>query len=311
MRPESNEQEEPIKRRKTTGRRRAACQTCSLRKVRCSNERPVCSQCRDTASECTYDTLADKSITLDGVVQILSSQIHDLSQQMAALSKVNTNEAVPPIAVTSSVPLGQIRDRSGSNETFQSAQHFKDFAHIPPHRTTADEVLIWPIFDNAYPTNSFIQYYLGGSATSINHNGQAIDEEIEIVPYSSEVPPLDEHKIPHLVNSFLINVHTKNPILDVETLVRKSREYAVRGLGWDGYSCLLLLACALGMIAKPFGTEHAAIDLDMPIDQARQLASPVVDKCKADNCFISATRRLGGFRPSMSTAHCYFFAGGM
>lgn len=130
-----------------------------------------------------------------------------------------------------------------------------------------------------------------------------------ILPLSSNVAPLDEQRIPSLIDRFLENVHTKNPILDVETLVRKSRSYASKGLGWDGYSCLLLTACALGLVAKPFGSEQEQLDPYASIEAVREVVAPPRDREQADNCFVQASRRLGGLRPSVLAAQCYFFAG--
>lgn len=311
MRTESDERQVVSnKRRKTTGRRRAACQTCALRKVRCSNERPVCSQCQSTDSQCTYDSSVDDSLTLDRAVHILSSQINDLTQQVTGIARLLPVHPATSLSEAHNVSTNSVHARLDTQEGGQNAQPFKDFAHIPPHKTTADEVLLWPIFDHAYPSNYLIAHWLGGQHSSTTVDEQVLDD-VEVVPYSSDAPPLDEHKIPSLVNCFLENVHTKNPILDVETLVRKSRECAIRGLSWNGYSCMLLLACALGTIAKPFGSEHGAIDTEIPIEQARLLAAPWMDKQRADNCFILATRRLGALKPSVLAAHCHFFAGGM
>lgn len=123
--------------------------------------------------------------------------------------------------------------------------------------------------------------------------------------------PLDEQRIPLLVDRFLENVHTKNPILNVENLVKQSREAAQKGLGWNASSCLLLLACALGHVAKPFGTEAEALDYDLNLEAARHIACPLKDRQQAENCFVLACRRLGLLRPGILSAQCYFFAGGM
>lgn len=140
---------------------------------------------------------------------------------------------------------------------------------------------------------------------------QANDGDVDesIVPLSNHIAPLDEQRIPNLIDRFLENVHTKNPVLDVETLVKKSRSYATRGLGWDGYSCLLLVACALGLVAKPFGSEQEALDVRISIDSAREIAAPSREREQADNCFVQAVRRLGSLRPSVLAAQCHFFAG--
>jgi hypothetical protein len=133
---------------------------------------------------------------------------------------------------------------------------------------------------------------------------------------SKGLTPPDDEQIPALVDRFLTNVYTKNPILDVERLVKHGRQCADRGVGWDGWSCLVLLACALGSVAKPF-------------DRSLQLAKPVPEEGKeeggagmssarvykrelqqGESCFTLACRRLGSLKYSMLGAQCHFFAGG-
>lgn len=49
--------------RSKTGRRKAACQTCSVRKIRCDGDRPACSSCQTTGSACVYTNEPDTSLT--------------------------------------------------------------------------------------------------------------------------------------------------------------------------------------------------------------------------------------------------------
>ena len=122
----------------------------------------------------------------------------------------------------------------------------------------------------------------------------------------SSLAPLEEERIPQLVDTFLQNVHTKNPVLDVETLVLKSREAATHSLGWDAWSCFLLLACAFGSIAKPFGAWE-----ELSQDEI-YTKNPATTKelQQGENCFVLACRRLGLLKQTMLAAQCHFFAGG-
>lgn len=315
MESEDDGREQPSKRRKTTGRRKTACHSCSLRKIRCNNERPTCAQCQTTGSKCVYSNEPDEALTLNRVVEILSSQIDELTNKVDNFAASSATQL--PVRSSQQIERGHLPlEHSNDSDTHFSVNHVitqqpqpsRDFAHIPPHRTTADEVLIWPIFDGAFPSNYLIDPHLGYKLSS----GGAFDdhEQAEILQISHDVAPLDEQRIPALVDKFLENVHTKNPILDVENLVRKSREYASKGLSWDGYSCLLLMACALGLVAKPFGSETEALDSHMSIEDARQISAPSKERSQADNCFVQGSRRLGSLRPSVLSSQCYFFAGG-
>lgn len=129
---------------------------------------------------------------------------------------------------------------------------------------------------------------------------------------SGLVPPNDE-QIPMLVDKFLQNVHTKNPILDVEELVRQARIIANDGLGWNAWSCLILLAAALGTIAKPF--EAAMISTPVEPRTSAPFTADVPatreNLQQAESYFILACRRLGTLKHSIIGVQCYFFAGGL
>lgn len=122
--------------------------------------------------------------------------------------------------------------------------------------------------------------------------------------------PPNEEMIPLLVDRFLENVHTKNPVLDVEQLVKQSRIIASRGLGWDAWSCLVLLAAALGTIGKPF--DAAVTTTPMGVNSSWINDAPATPKelQQAESYFALACRRLGSLKHSILGAQCYFFAGG-
>lgn len=309
--------EQPNKRRRVTGRRKTACQTCASRKVRCSNDRPICLQCQNSSSDCVYLGEVNDELTLERVVEILSSQIQILTQKVDSLSMSSSYQPQNGASVAELAPMhmmfqpeNSFGDEAQSQFVAEGNQAARDFAHIPAHRTTADEVLTWPIFENAFPANYLIDYHLGSKLENGFDAFNPNDENVDIVGISHNVAPLDEQRIPYLVDRFLENVHTKNPILDVEQLVRKAREYASHGLTYDGWSCLLLLASALALVSKPFGSEIEALDDNMSIEQARELAAPARERLQADHCLLQASRRLGSLRPSLLGAQCYFFTGG-
>lgn len=122
-----------------------------------------------------------------------------------------------------------------------------------------------------------------------------------------------------LIDRFLQNVHTKNPILDVEALIKHGRYCAEFGPGWDARSCLVLMTCALGAVAKPFGgtmPPNAGVYTSpnepyaygqQPISSAAYCAEELE---QGEACFTQACRRLGSLKYSLLGAHCYFFAGG-
>ena len=133
-------------------------------------------------------------------------------------------------------------------------------------------------------------------------------KEDTFTPFGSFKPPQEE-RIPILIDNFLQNVHTKNPVLDVEALVRQGLVAAEQGLGWDAWSCLVLIACALGHISKPFSVAEGEADI-RGLERAESIQIFGKDLEGADSYFLLASRRLGTLKPTMLGAQCYFFAGG-
>lgn len=103
-------------------------------------------------------------------------------------------------------------------------------------------------------------------------------------------------------------------MLDVEQLVKNSRLIASQGIGWDAWSCLVLLASALGTIAKPFdaAVSVAPTSVEGIVETTWITDAPTTPRelRQADSYFLLACRRLGCLRHSILGSHCYFFAGG-
>ncbi|TKA78035.1 hypothetical protein B0A55_02115 [Friedmanniomyces simplex] len=123
-----------------------------------------------------------------------------------------------------------------------------EFLQIPAQRTTADAVLRWEVFEDRYPPSALVGIHFTREG-GIGQDSLSVDETFTV---RNGVLAPNEEQIPGLIESFLRNVHTKNPVLDAEQLVRQARIIASDGLGWGAWSCLVLLAAALGRIAKPF-----------------------------------------------------------
>lgn len=311
------------KRRRTTsevktGRRIAACQPCRLRKSKCDGRRPVCALCSSTEKECIYLNEPDDTLTLNGLANIVAKQFESIAEKLDRLEAATLTR--PPVAYedlpalpaghvtgTALLQLSQDHSTGLEQDLFESA---RDYSHIPPHCTTADTVLTWPIFENKFVDNYLIRPLLSSLHDVDPDEYNQSDDALLFTPFSQHAP-LDERQIPYLVDCFLENVHTKNPILDVVALVKSSREAALRGLAWNAQSCLLLLACALGLVAKPFGSESRAMDDDVSLDAARYIAAPTREREQAENCWVQASRRLGMLKPSIMGSQCHFFAGGM
>jgi hypothetical protein len=182
---------------------------------------------------------------------------------------------------------------------------------------SADTVLQWAIFQGKHSRDSLINGLFqaqDGNSSSLRESSKLPTPD-EDVRFTGLHPP-DDERIPYLIDSFLQNVHTKNPILDVESLVKHGRKCAQHGVGWDGLSCLVLLTCALGSVAKPFDTsiaQHAALrgeETDIPSSSASSSNIYAQELQQAESCFTLACRCLGSMKHTILGAQCHFFAGG-
>jgi hypothetical protein len=159
-------------------------------------------------------------------------------------------------------------------------------------------VLTWPIFQGRFEPNYLVQPLLSDPEVADPHPYAETTPERDNYSLKNSVGPLDDEKIPGLVDSFLQNVHTKNPVLDVDTLIQKSRQASIHGLGWDAWSCCILLASALGAVAKPFRD-----------DPASPRVASLQELHMGEQCFVLACRRIGLLKQTMLAAQCHFFAG--
>jgi hypothetical protein len=102
---------------------------------------------------------------------------------------------------------------------------------------TIEETLLWPIFEYHGGVNSSIDAVLDdsdgeGYADTEHANSDAGRPR----PYARQ--GLDDgYTVRKLTESFLRNVHTKNPILDPNQLRARAAGLVENGLGWDGETC--------------------------------------------------------------------------
>ncbi|KAF2486258.1 hypothetical protein BDY17DRAFT_321070 [Neohortaea acidophila] len=303
----------PIK--TTNTRRKTACQACRLRKIKCDAVRPTCGICKASDAMCKYTDPLPEKLTIDSATDLLSNKLDRLQDDIEKLRTLVHQGGGSSIFNDFQAPTEDDRT-SQANLTRQSsaiytAEPSKDFLPIPAARTTADTVLTWPVYEGKYQQSALICVLF--EPLKARSSGAFPSECDSFTVPGGLIPPVEE-SIPHLVDRFLENVHTKNPVCDVEELVRQSRLIAVNGLSWDAWSCLVLLACALGTIAKPF---DAAVNVvprasgDMAAETSWIADAPTTPRelQQAESCFVLACRRMGTLKHSILGSQCYFFAG--
>ncbi|KAK1081297.1 hypothetical protein LTR33_004810 [Friedmanniomyces endolithicus] len=298
--------------RKVTSRRRNACQSCRLRKVKCDAVRPTCGICEASGCICCYTDPLPEKVTLESATELLYGKLTKLQDGVDKLQELAQRQEDHGQTGTGQHSEGHIDSASAPAQV--DAEHItessSEFLQIPAQRTTADAVLRWEVFEDRYPPSALVGIHFTREG-GIGQDSLSVDETFTV---RNGVLAPNEEQIPGLIESFLRNVHTKNPVLDAEQLVRQARIIASDGLGWGAWSCLVLLAAALGRIAKPFDGAVAMPNSPGADDRSGFVwstdpANTAEELEEAESYFVLGCRRLGGLKHSLLGSQCFFVAG--
>ncbi|CAI7673216.1 unnamed protein product [Penicillium pancosmium] len=258
--------------RKRESRTRAptACQTCRLRKTRCDNARPTCSYCAIQGVGCIFPETSPHPTQTN-----FESSNHEILQRLGHITSLLEDIKQGGGCFSCHNNRGDtaaIEDRAGDHDPLTLYA-----------TNSAEYMLRWPIYNNVITdAEKNIRSFLLDSLEN---------------QYEPPIPPprtlgvgsfLDY--IRHLCRRYIRLVHRRNPIVDVERLERYAREVTIQGLGWDGPSCQVLMACALACCTSIF------IPLsEFPADLDRMPTPPQSDVSieLAEAYFHAAKQRLG------------------
>ncbi|KAJ5111517.1 hypothetical protein N7532_002052 [Penicillium argentinense] len=301
--------------RKRESRTRAptACQTCRLRKTRCDNTRPVCSYCAIQGVECVYPEASPHPVQTNfesanhEILQRLgqiASLLEDLKQDSgsSSLSGRSARGSLLELA-TGTQNSSPLADPFASRNHPGSATSIEDRAddHDPLTLYAANSpeyMLRWPIFNRVIPESErHVRSFLLDSLDNQPH--------VLSPPRQAEVgSSLDD--IQHLCRKYIVLIHRRNPVVEAETLERYARQVTLQGLGWDGPSCQVLLACALACCTSSFvPLSEIPNDLD-------NISSPPQSDANvelAEAYFHAAEQRLGSLNTSPTDIQCFLLAG--
>jgi hypothetical protein len=315
---------DPTAPRSVPHRRKTACQSCRTRKVKCDNRRPCCAFCLSSGVECVYLDGGPK-LPLDPATKLMVQRLDEILHGVEGLNTLLNHQST--VRTPTQVQRENSSMASHSHEEAVVIERSRDYLQIPACRTTADTVLTWPIWRDKYGADSLIGtvfHSTGSNRPEIQGDGgiqrsQSSDASNDIFVVNGGLTGLADERIPSLIDNFLQNVYTKNPVLDVEDLVRHGRKAAEHGLGWDGMSCLILIACALGCIARPFDECLLVRNQEMHSPGLSRAPSTndgssallfAKDLQAGESCFVLACRRIGLLKTgTILGAQCHFYAG--
>jgi hypothetical protein len=225
---------DPSAPRSAPHRRKTACQSCRTRKVKCDNRRPCCAFCLSSGVECVYLDGGPK-LPLDPATKLMVQRLNEILHGVEGLNTLLNRQA------TTRTPPHPQRENSSmashSHETAVVIERSRDYLQIPACRTMADTVLTWPIWRDKYGADSLVSTVFhstgpnrpdskGDGGNQRRQSSGVADASNDIFVVSGGLTSLADERIPSLIDNFLQNVSTKNPVLDVEDLVRHGRKAA-------------------------------------------------------------------------------------
>ncbi|CVL08635.1 uncharacterized protein FMAN_06899 [Fusarium mangiferae] len=172
---------------------------------------------------------------------------------------------------------------------------------------SVESVLEWPILAGIVDPSHILEA-LSDTKAGRGHASSLTCGTDSSPDFNTGLTPIavDEKGIPRLVCQFLQHVHPVNPILDVDEIYSHSLRFSETGITWDGESCIVLIACALGCIAKPYNT---MVTSPSGPSAASSIESQGEELEMASAYFELARQRLSLLDQSLLAAQCHFFAG--
>ncbi|KAF2009396.1 hypothetical protein BU24DRAFT_444855 [Aaosphaeria arxii CBS 175.79] len=303
-----------------------ACRLCRNRKTKCDNKRPGCSKCQELGATCNY---LDDTNPSDPATHIL-----DRLEYLIGLVETNKHvgENAPEPQVHNSVESPLLNRRILPSTNGHQDDGARRLRHSPveverekrlgssiqSYFGSSEEILGWPIFGARYDQHriealiydpTLILGTLGSLPTSPKVDDDTL-REIYVDPRSDSHSGrgMREEDIPALVERFLTNVHTKNPIFEPEYLRTLSKSVVENGIGWEASSCLVLIVCALAAISSPFVFKLAP-EVGLNDSEKMDSLSTTLDYSTAEAYYNASRKRMGLLANTLMATECHFLAG--
>lgn len=158
-----------------------------------------------------------------------------------SLLESQANQPQTPAAVPAQPPMA-------SNTAIDEAAHEIEILELSvPSSMSAAHLLEWPIFGNKYDRKYLNAALFEHSPCTTAFDGDTGSDEVADAPDAqsaqrSKMPGkgIQKEEVHDLIQAFLENVHTKNPVLDSTDLMRWATPISEHGFGWSSRSCLLV-----------------------------------------------------------------------
>ncbi|KAL2860710.1 uncharacterized protein BJX67DRAFT_386398 [Aspergillus lucknowensis] len=264
--------------------------------TKCDNRRPACGTCSSLEFQCVYqDTSTDFSSFDPASLAILDRVNY-------AIRLIEQHPVDPPASDSPRTrhPQQLLEKNAGADlalttspkETTLNAEYtFQLEAQQLQANCASSRVLRWPSLRDICDPREVDRLFF---------NRAEARESVDRLATSTS-RGIREEDVPSLIENFLENVHTKNPILDPHELRGLCRRIGEDGFQWDGPSCLILIACALGTISRRFSPEAPGLQDASRLDTH--------DRATSESYYTAARKRIGLLDPSIIAIQCSFLIG--
>lgn len=178
---------------------------------------------------------------------------------------------------------------------------------------SSEDILEWPIFENKYDRRSIEALIFDPTLseqeeeiTSPRVTDDSLREKFEDPRQSFSIGRgIREEDVFHLLEMFLSNVHSKNPILNPDYLRDMGRLVVKEGFGWTSSSCLVLIACALATLSSRFVVHP----IHLEGGYAGGSLENTPDYYTAELYYNASRKRIGLLTNTLIATECYFLFG--
>ncbi|KIW35701.1 uncharacterized protein PV07_02385 [Cladophialophora immunda] len=308
-----------------------ACQTCRARKTKCDNTRPTCGSCRQLGSTCNFPdpnleqasfdpaslTILDRLNYLIGIVESeqkgrMPGDSNPAAERQSTDPMIfgsvpeSTETYFTPDPGTSETPHADVSNIRSTLRTSTTGN--VDGVSLPRiFHGSSEDILDWSVLHSNYGREQIEKLIFDETLHSDFESGRhaTSPSAVSLDPrnQSSLGRGIREEDVRDLVERFLANVHTKNPIFESNVLREIARPVASEGLGWDARTCLVLLACACAAISQPFVRVSIS---DLPGSDS---LADAPDYTTAEAYYDAARKRIGLLTNTKLATECHFLAG--
>lgn len=230
------------------------------------NERPTCGFCRLLGAACIYpdkgaSTFDPASLCILDRLAVIESSLRNIDRVVSTHSAHPTTRSTPGDYPSAELLAGN-SSPSWTSKSFLSSS-----------RVNTDSVLAWPVFQKALsevPKWTFLDQHgeivsshlRVSSPRQLNPGPANSQQQLGLLHFS-----IDWESLQPFLDQYFRRANNKNPVLDRLDVQQLYEIICERGPAWDCSTCLVLIVCALGVLApdwtyrKPETTALAAQSL--------------------------------------------------